>query len=135
MPTITPQQFRRIADDRMEDCQALLAAGRYDAVMYLSGYVLEAALKACICDTLGWDGFPTPKEDGYRFVRLMMVHDLGLLLHYSGRRSLVTSQLASEWERVVSDWDVGMRYNPDLNTGREMAEQRMIDIAEIRRAL
>ena len=37
----------------MADCRILMAAGRYDAVLYLSGYVLEAALKAHICDTLG----------------------------------------------------------------------------------
>ncbi|MCE2501279.1 MAG: HEPN domain-containing protein [Dehalococcoidia bacterium] len=51
---ITAEDFRQVADERMADCRALLAAGRYDAATYLSGYVLEAALKACICDTLGW---------------------------------------------------------------------------------
>jgi hypothetical protein len=132
---ITASDFRQVSDDRMRDCQALLAAGRYDAIMYLSGYVLEAALKACICDTLGWEGFPGAKENGHRFVRPMMVHDLGLLLHYSGRESFVLSQLQSEWSNVAQDWTTEIRYAPNQNVNREKAEQRLVDIERLRRAL
>ena len=119
----------------MTDCRALLAAGRYDAVLYLSGYVLEAALKARICDTLGWEGFPKRGEEGYQLVRPMMVHDLAMLLHYSGREPLVLSRLESEWSSVVENWTTEMRYEANQNVPREAAERRLSDIERIRRAL
>ena len=135
MATITPQQFRQIADDRIADCHVLLAAGRYDAVMYLSGYALEATLKACICDTLGWEGIPQRGDDGYQLVRHVMVHDLALLLHYSGREAFVLAQLQSEWRNVVRDWTTDIRYDPNQNTDRPKAERRLAEIERIRRAL
>ena len=134
-PIITAEQFRQVSDDRMADCRVLLAAGRYDAVLYLSGYALEAALKARICATLGWEGFPKRGETGYQLVRPMMVHDLELLLHYSGRESFVLSQLQSEWSSVVKDWSTEMRYEPNQNTDRDKAEQMLADVERIRRAL
>ena len=132
---ITAEQFRQVSDDRAADCRALLAAGRYHAVMYLSGYVLEAALQACICDTLGWLGFPKRGETGYLLARPMMVHDLALLLHYSGRESLVLSQLYTEWSSVVESWTTGVRYEANQSVARETAERRLANVERIRRVL
>ena len=130
---ITAEQFRQVSDDRMADCWALLAAGRYDAVMYLSGYVLEAALKACICDTLGWTGF---EETGSRaaMFRPLFVHDLNMLLLYSGREAYVLSQLSTEWNNVRG-WNPALRYTAGGAISQSAAEQRLSEIEMIRRAL
>ena len=131
---ITAANFRQVADDRMADCDALLAAGRYDAVMYLSGYVLEAALKARICDTLGWEGFEEHTDDRPALFRPLRVHDLKMLLLYSGREAYVLSQLAAEWDDV-KDWTPEVRYKPGGSESRGTAEQRLADIERIRRVL
>ncbi|HBL27338.1 MAG TPA: hypothetical protein DD490_10940 [Acidobacteria bacterium] len=60
IPSVT---LRAISAARLEDARQLLAAGRFDGAVYLCGYAVELALKARICDTLGWSDFPeTPKE-------------------------------------------------------------------------
>ena len=118
----------------MADCRALLAAGRYDAVMYLSGYALEAALKAGICDTLGWEGFPNRGGERAALFRPLFTHDLNMLLLYSGRESFVLSQLASEWDSVKG-WKPELRYESNRSTTRAQAEQRITEIERIRRAL
>ncbi len=130
---ITAEQFRQVSDDRIADCRALLAAGRYDAVMYLSGYVLEAALKACICDTLGWEGFEDSGSRASMF-RPLFVHDLNMLLLYSGREAYVLSQLSTEWNNVRG-WTPALRYNASGAISRSAAEQRMSEIELIRSAL
>jgi hypothetical protein len=72
----TKYDLRAIARARLRDAQALLAAKRFDAASYLCGYAVEIALKARICKTLGWDGFPqTAKE--FRGFQSVKTHDLG----------------------------------------------------------
>ena len=130
---ITAEDFRQVSEDRMADCHALLAVGRYDAVMYLSGYALEAALKARICDTLGWVGF---EDSGNRssWFRPLFVHDLNMLLMYSGREAYVLSRLGTEWSNV-REWKPAQRYTPSGAASQSAAEQRLSEIELIRRAL
>lgn len=118
----------------MADCRALLAAGRYNAVLYLSGYVLEAALKARICDTLGWEGFPRRGGERVSLFRPLFVHDLDMLLLYSGREAYVLSRLTTEWNNVRG-WTPELRYEPSGSVSWIEAEQRMADIELIRSAL
>ncbi|MBX9578776.1 MAG: hypothetical protein K2X87_00565 [Gemmataceae bacterium] len=42
------QHFRDLADVRVAEAGALIAAGRWDGAYYLAGYAIELALKACI---------------------------------------------------------------------------------------
>jgi hypothetical protein len=41
-------ELRQLAQDRLQDAAALLAAGRWTGAYYLAGYALECGLKACI---------------------------------------------------------------------------------------
>src|SRR5262249_15615832 len=76
--------LRKIAKARVRDAEVLRDAGRYDAAVYICGYAVETALKARICKTLKWSGYPaTAKEfNDYSSLR---THDLEVLLHLSGR--------------------------------------------------
>jgi HEPN domain-containing protein len=65
MATIT--ELRTLARARLKDAQTLFVAKRYDAATYLCGYAVELALKARICKTLKWTGFP---ETNKEFLRL-----------------------------------------------------------------
>jgi HEPN domain len=55
---ILTQDLKAIARARLRDAQALLRAKRFDGAFYLCGYAVELALKARICRTLKWAGFP-----------------------------------------------------------------------------
>jgi hypothetical protein len=41
-------ELKQLAEDRVLDAQALLAAGRWSGAYYLAGYAVECGLKACV---------------------------------------------------------------------------------------
>jgi HEPN domain-containing protein len=45
---MTRWDLQKLAEDRLLDAEALLAAGRWSAAYYLAGYAVECAIKACI---------------------------------------------------------------------------------------
>lgn len=97
-----------LARARIEDAQALCAAGRYDGAVYICGYAVEVALKARICKTLKWDGFP---ETAKEFVgkTSLKIHDLNMLLHYTGVEAKIRRQHATDWALATS-WSPELRY-------------------------
>jgi len=54
----TKTELRTLARARIKEAQILFEAKRYDAATYLCGYAIELALKARICQTLGYTHFP-----------------------------------------------------------------------------
>lgn len=112
---IATAELRRIADAKLADAVALHQAGRYDNAVYLGGYAVELALKARICDTLGWDGYP---ETGGEFHHLQSfrTHDLSMLIHLSGRETRIKNDFPTAWE-IVEAWRPEWRYLPIGKTG------------------
>ena len=102
------EALRTLSVARLEDARGLLAAGRNEGSIYLCGYAVELALKARICETLRWSGFPeTASEFGdYRSFR---THDLNVLLYLSGVRNRILVELKEDWG-VVSKWYPELRY-------------------------
>jgi hypothetical protein len=45
---LTRTDLQQLADARIAEANALLAAGLWDGAYYLAGYAVECALKACI---------------------------------------------------------------------------------------
>ena len=105
---IATSDLRGIAKARLRDAQVLLRAKRFDGAFYLCGYSVELALKARICRTLKWSGFP---QTGHEFQGLQSVktHDLEVLLRFSGIESRIKRKYLSEWS-VVLDWNPEKRY-------------------------
>jgi HEPN domain-containing protein len=105
---ILTKDLRAIARARLRDAQVLLQAKRYDGAFYLCGYAVELALKARICRTLKWRGFPESTQDfkGYQLVR---THDLEVLLRFSGVEGRVKAKHLAEWS-VVLKWHPEKRY-------------------------
>jgi hypothetical protein len=72
--------FRRIARYRSREAGVLLSVRCYSGSYYLSGYVIECALKACIAkQTRRYDYPPSPGD-----VRDYYSHDLTRLFKVSG---------------------------------------------------
>jgi HEPN domain-containing protein len=99
--------LRRIAKGRLVDADVLFRAGRYDGAIYLCGYAVEIALKARICRTLKWPGYPSSFA-GYQSFR---THDLVILLHLSGVEAKIKSKYFAEWS-IVATWKSEVRYRP-----------------------
>ncbi len=96
-PLIAIDELDRLSQARLEDAEALFQAGRYDAAVYLCGYGVELALKARICRTLGWDGYPETNIE-FRDYRTYRTHDLNVLLHLSGIEAHLMANFRGEWD-------------------------------------
>ncbi len=120
------REIRRIARARLKDAEALVSARRYDGAIYLCGYAVELALKARICRTLKWAGYPSSGSEFHDF-RSFKTHDLDVLLHLTGREQHVKSNLLAEWS-AVAHWNPEARYEPIGQTSKPDA-QSMISAA------
>ena len=103
-------ELLKIAEERLKDAEALLAAGRYDGAIYLGGYVVELALKSCICRILNWRGFPQTRSE-FQNYQSFRTHDLDVLLSLSGAEDKIKTGFLAEWSAVAT-WDSEARYNP-----------------------
>ena len=54
--------FRRLAEQRITEAQALLDAGLPSGAYYLAGYSVECALKASICQLFGAQELPIRRQ-------------------------------------------------------------------------
>ncbi len=96
----------------MQEAQALFEGGLYDDSVYLCGYVVEMALKACICRSLNLSEYPD-SESGFR--QTFRTHDFKLLLLLSGLRSRVEAQrkistrFNENWS-LATAWQLEDRY-------------------------
>lgn len=110
MPDVTTRkQLQELAVLRLQEAEALYASGFYDGCAYLCGYVVEFALKARICATLGLSEYP---EKGSRLREAMKSHvldDLGLLAGMVHEFTPGRPMLLANWS-VVNEWKPEWRY-------------------------
>jgi hypothetical protein len=97
-------ELLNIAEERLKDAEALLAAERYDGAIYLGGYVVELALKSCICRILNWKGFPQTRGEFQNF-QSFKTHDLDVLLSLSGAEDKIRTGFLTS--RMVCSSHVG----------------------------
>jgi len=110
----------KIAEERLKDAEALLAAGRYDGAIYLGGYVIELTLKSRICKVLRWKGFPQTRSEFQKY-QSFKTHDLDVLLSLSGAEDKIKTGYLAEWSAVAT-WDPEARYNPIGSASKSDAE-------------
>jgi hypothetical protein len=104
-------ELQQLAEDRILDAAALLAAGRWSGAYYVAGYAAECALNACIARLTAVDDFP-PKV---KFVQDCYTHDLDKLLRAAGLKpdldndTAANLALSSNWG-TAKDWEETSRY-------------------------
>ncbi len=125
---LATKEVKRIAAARLSDAEVLFKASRYDGAVYLCGYAVELALKARICKTLKWTGYP---ETNAEFQRLasFKVHDLDVLLRLTGRESVVKASFFVEWSAVAA-WNPEARYKP-IGSANASDAKLMLDSATV----
>jgi hypothetical protein len=103
--------LQQLAELRLRDAEALLAAGQWDAAYYLLGYCIECALKACVSKQFRLHEVPDRK-----LVNAFYTHRLDGLLTISGVKSemeiLAKTDFSFEinWN-TVRDWSETARYD------------------------
>ena len=118
---LTPADLRTIAQARLQDAHILLANGRYDGAGYICGYAVELTLKARICDTLNWPGFPQTAKEFANYTSFK-THNLVVLLSLSGREQIIKQNHLADWS-VVREWNPEDRYRVAGGISAQDAQQ------------
>jgi HEPN domain-containing protein len=103
--------LQRLANDRIADAKALLAAKRWSGAYYLAGYAVECGLKACVLAHVERTGIIF--EDR-KYAEKCWTHDLAELLRLAGLQGSFDAaaadfQLSKNWD-AVKDWTESSRY-------------------------
>jgi HEPN domain-containing protein len=125
---LTRKELQKIARARLKDAQILFQNRRYDGAAYLCGYAIELWLKARICRTLGWEGFPSTNRE-FQSLLSFKTHDLDILLKLSGVEKKIKTRFLAEWS-VISAWRPEVRYQP-IGTIKRGDAKMMIESAMI----
>ena len=104
------QELDDIAKARLDDAEVLFQAKRYAGAVYLCGYAVEVGLKARICKTLSWAGYPSTKAE-FQNLQSLRTHSLDVLLTLSGVEAKVKTSCLKEWS-AVAKWEPEVRYKP-----------------------
>jgi hypothetical protein len=125
--------LKSIARARLDDAKVLLKGHRPDGAVYLCGYAVEMALKARLCRTLKWTGFP---ETGAEFQGLQSIktHNLEILLRLSGVEGRIKTRLMREWSLVLG-WDPEKRYRTLGQFTEQQAKDMIAAVTKLVRVL
>ncbi|MGJ9459650.1 HEPN domain-containing protein [Oceanobacillus sp. CF4.6] len=116
------KEFQDIAEIRLKEAKVLLENKCYDGAYYLSGYVIECALKAWIAKNTREHDFPDKK-----IVDKIYTHDLTKLLGVIGVSR--PEQIEVNWS-VVKDWSERDRYTRHTNEEAENIFEAVNDPSE-----
>jgi HEPN domain len=130
---ITRSDLTKIARARLRDAEVLYRSRRYDGAIYLCGYAVEIALKARICKTLSWPGYPSTGGE-FQNYQSFRSHNLDVLLRLAGVEEKVKTTLMTEWSAVAA-WDPETRYKPIGSATRQAAELMIASVRVLLRAL
>ncbi len=121
-------EFQQLSELHLQHAKALLDAQLYSGAYYMCGYVVECALKACICrQTSQFDFHPHPKESqkawSHNFANL--IDASGLEEQFKAARQ-ADSALDVKWKEV-DDWSENSRYAP---RGQKAAEDLLAAVSD-----
>lgn len=146
-PPLNVADLKHLMKKHIEAARTLKRSGKYGMVAYHLGYVLEFALKACICKHLAQTIYPAGGEYGqffksHNFQRLYMVSGLQNLFdrgkpHAGIYDSFTQEYLGEDWTKMrydkkklkyLGDKRVAKRlYNTLMGHGRS-AKQSIVGI-------
>jgi HEPN domain-containing protein len=112
--------LQNLANIRYNEAKTLLDGGMYNGAYYLSGYIIELALKACIAKGIKEYDFPdkkiAEKSHTHNLIQLMSVASLDV---FYNKEIETNKQLEINWAIVVN-WSEGSRY--EIHEKREAEE-------------
>lgn len=107
------RNLQQLAEDRIEDARALLAAGRWSGAYYVAGYSLECGLKACVLRYVENTGIIFQDRD---YAKRCWTHDLQTLFDAAdlGQRlesAVQTNTLLGLNWKIAKEWSQLTRYD------------------------
>lgn len=105
-------ELQQLAEERVLDAQALLAAHRWSGAYYLAGYAVECGLKSCVLAFVERTGVIFQDR---KYIEKCWTHDLEVLVGAAGLTAArgidvaTNPALKKNW-LVVKDWNELSRY-------------------------
>ena len=105
--------LQRLANERLADAKALLAARRWSAAYYVAGYAVECGLKACILARVA--AAPEILFEDKRYSEKCWTHNLSQLMDLAGLKATLAADAAADpdleanWD-TVKEWRESSRY-------------------------
>jgi HEPN domain-containing protein len=94
--------LHRLANERIADAKALLAAGRWSAAYYMAGYAVECGLKACILARMA--AAPEIPFEDKRYSEKCWTHNLSQLVDLAGLKATLAADAAADPD-LEANWD------------------------------
>ena len=113
-PALTSKDLKKLLVRHKEAARTLKGKGKYGLVVYHLGYVLEFALKACVCKHLGQPTYPKDDKGFFRvhsFPRLYMLSGLQDLFDRGKPHDSLYDSFTKEFLPFGDSW-TNMRYDP-----------------------
>ncbi|MFT4660563.1 MAG: HEPN domain-containing protein [Flavobacteriales bacterium] len=126
----TRQELKKLSNLRLKEVKTLYGKGLYDGASYLSGYIIELALKARICKILDSDYI----DSGRPISRSFKTHNLDDLMILSGLSKKFHTELENNealkinWS-LIKSWNETFRYVP-VGTKNKVEVQDLINAIE-----
>jgi HEPN domain-containing protein len=112
---LTRADFQTLSDIRLREAETLARDGGNDGAIYLAGYSVECALKACIAKDTQQYEFPDKARvnESYThdFVKLMALSGLDRNYH---ERMRADDQFGRDWA-IMHQWHEDDRYRKDAS--------------------
>jgi len=125
---VDKNHLQGLARTRLQDAKALLGRKRWSGAYYLSGYVIECALKACLLKHLGESGSVFGVQGYLKQLADCWTHDLVKLVNLAGLDAefgvarAANPTLGGYWG-IVKDWKETSRYEDKTEVeARELYE-------------
>ena len=105
--------LQRLANERLADAKALLAAKRWSAAYYVAGYAVECGLKSCVLARVA--ATPEVLFEDKRYSEKCWTHNLRELLNLAGLKATFAADAATDpnleayWD-TVQEWSESSRY-------------------------
>lgn len=122
-------ELKKISLTRLKEVKILYNANYFDGARYLSGYVIETALKARICRILN-DNYPDSGEISRSFLthKLENLIKLGGLQKAFDEECLTNIDFKTNWS-VATTWSESFRYH-SIGTNSQAQVQDIIEAIE-----
>jgi hypothetical protein len=125
---VNKSDFEELAELHLQHAKALLDAQLYSGAYYMCGYVVECALKACICKrTDQYAFYPHPKEAqkawSHKFKDLISLADIGERIEEDRR----ADDILDIYWKAVEGWSEGSRYEP---RGQKVTEDLLAAVSD-----
>lgn len=114
------KDFKILCVMRLKEAKSLYSNGFYNGAIYLSGYIIETALKARICKILNLD-YPSGE-----FAKTYHTHDFDRLIVLAGLQKELDSKrrdikFNTNWS-LVTGWKEIRRYESTLATKKDVED-------------